>query len=540
MTGICYFANDEVEYFAEQQVNSIVNNIDDGARLIRESDSFSPELVDNLIEEAVNQKCDKLVLMVESKKYNQYKQVIPEVYGDMFESIEVVPENFVRVRESNNYDYYDGMEADAVFWADKYDEYVDAGMTDPDDGIVGFVAGKIDEEHPSDSPEQYASLERWVMSILKEKGYFKMPWMAEAVMRENDTAARGAQSLPQNGQTQQAKPVQQNNQQPFNDASSVSYILCDAAHINLNTIKAFDNDTKPLIGKFNLQNVRRSFTTVDSARLEGAALKSLLVEYPKKVANLETVAQQMSPDAPDFSLEADVQMTLQAFLQKAGTVTQKVKDAQGNEVEQQVNTGTGANVNIFAPTKQYQYLMKAAGAYQNIRVFNLGKSYENQNNQKINQLMEVLLNTDKELKCTGKEEDWVAAQKEGKNNLDMQFINYVRAIMKFMNEYANCDRRKPHDKSKRESELMKALKAQLMKWSGVDNAKKELSDNSAIAKFAIETFDKVKDAAKKDLQGNEKDKNKGMFDEKQAKDRNPKNIFMWEHYAELRKLLIDK
>ena len=87
---------------------------------------------------------------------------------------------------------------------------------------------------------------------------------------------------------------------------------------------------------------------------------------------------------------------------------------------------------------------------------------------------------------------------------------------------------------------MKALKAQLMKWSGIDNAKKELSDNSAIAKFAIETFDKVKDAAKKDLQGNEKDKNKGMFDEKQAKDRNPKNIFMWKHYAELRKLLIDK
>ena len=538
MTGICYFANDEVEYFAEQQVNSIVNNIDDGARLIRESESISPELVDNLIEEAAKQKCDKLVLMVESKKFNQYKEVIPEVYGDMFESIEVVPENFVRVQESNRYDYYDGMDHDVKFWAMQYAANEEARFeahlgNEPDIDEVEWIAGKIDEEHPTDSPEQFESLMRWVRELLREGNKPK------PALRENDTAARGAQAVPQN-QTQQAKPVQQNNQQPFNDASSVTYILCDAAHLNLNNIKAFDNDTKPLIGKFNLQNVRRSFTTVDSARLEGAAIKSLLVEYPKKVANLETVAQQMSPDAPDFSLEADVQMTLQAFLQKAGTVTQKVKDANGNEVEQQVSTGTNANVNIFAPIKQYQYLMKAAGAYQNIRVFNLGKAYENQNNEKINQFMDILLNTDKELKCTGKEEDWIAAQKEGKNNLDMQFINYVRSIMKFMNEYANCDRKKPHDKAKRESELMKALKAQLMKWSGVDNAKKELSDNSAIAKFAIETFDKVKDAAKKDLQGNEKDKNKGMFDEKQAKDRNPKNIFMWEHYAELRKLLIDK
>ena len=540
MTGICYFANDEVEYFAEQQVNSIVNNIDDGARLIRESESISPELVDNLIEEAAKQKCDKLVLMVESKKYHQYKDAIPKVYGDMFESIEVVPENFVRVQESNRYDYYDGMDHDVKFWHAQFCANVEARFeahlgNEPDIDEVEWIAGKIDEEHPTDSPEQFESLMRWVRELLREGNKPK------PALRENDTAARGAQSLPQN-QTQQAQPQPQQTtkQQPFKDATSTTFVLCDAAHINAKKLNTFLSEA----GKYkNYPNFKMSFTTVDSARLEGAALKSLLVEYPKKVANLETVAQQMSPDAPDFSLEADGSYTLQAFLQKAAVTTEKVKDANGNEVEQQVSTGSKF-INIFAPPKQYQYLTNSlknnATFAQSIRVFPLSGSYENENNQKINQLMEVLLNTDKELKCTGKEEDWVAAQKEGKNNLDMQFINYVRSIMKFMNEYANCDRRKPHDKAKRESELMKALKAQLMKWSGVDNAKKELSDNSAIAKFAIETFDKVKDAAKKDLQGNEKDKNKGMFDEKQAKDRNPKNIFMWEHYAELRKLLIEK
>ena len=43
MTGICYFANDEVEYFAEQQVNTIVNDIDDN--------SAETELTEDIAEE---------------------------------------------------------------------------------------------------------------------------------------------------------------------------------------------------------------------------------------------------------------------------------------------------------------------------------------------------------------------------------------------------------------------------------------------------------------------------------------------------------
>lgn len=69
-------------------------------------------------------------------------------------------------REGNLFDSYDGLEADVDFWYGRYCEDVDAGVNDPDVGIVEFIAGKIDEEHPTENPEQFNSLMRWVREIL--------------------------------------------------------------------------------------------------------------------------------------------------------------------------------------------------------------------------------------------------------------------------------------------------------------------------------------------------------------------------------------
>ena len=71
-------------------------------------------------------------------------------------------------REGNIFDYYEGMEADVDFWYGKYCENVFAGVNDPDEGIVEYIAGKIDEEHPTENPEQFNSLMRWVRSLLPE------------------------------------------------------------------------------------------------------------------------------------------------------------------------------------------------------------------------------------------------------------------------------------------------------------------------------------------------------------------------------------
>lgn len=64
---------------------------------------------------------------------------------------------------SKTFDYYEGFEADVDFWYGRYCEDDDA---DPDEGIVGFIAGKIDEEHPTENPEQFNSLMRWVRDTL--------------------------------------------------------------------------------------------------------------------------------------------------------------------------------------------------------------------------------------------------------------------------------------------------------------------------------------------------------------------------------------
>lgn len=73
-------------------------------------------------------------------------------------------------REGNLFDSYDGLEADVDFWYGRYCEDVDAGVNDPDVGIVEYIAGKIDEEHPTENPEQFNSLMRWVREILPKIG----------------------------------------------------------------------------------------------------------------------------------------------------------------------------------------------------------------------------------------------------------------------------------------------------------------------------------------------------------------------------------
>lgn len=67
--------------------------------------------------------------------------------------------------EINRYEVfhpYEGFEADVGFWYGEYCRDVDAGLNNPDVGIAEYIAEKIDEEHPTESPEQFKSLVRLV------------------------------------------------------------------------------------------------------------------------------------------------------------------------------------------------------------------------------------------------------------------------------------------------------------------------------------------------------------------------------------------
>ena len=74
----------------------------------------------------------------------------------------------VKLREAMSYGNeevfhpYEGFEADVGFWYGEYCKDVDAGLNNPDVGIAEYIAEKIDEEHPTESPEQFKSLVRLV------------------------------------------------------------------------------------------------------------------------------------------------------------------------------------------------------------------------------------------------------------------------------------------------------------------------------------------------------------------------------------------
>lgn len=462
MIGICYFADKNNEYMAESQVNAIANSEEGQVILFKENSGFSGEVLDSLIEAAAQKKCSKLVVLTEENKYNKLSQIIPQIYGDMFNEVEVVAENFLRIKEA--------------------------------------------------APQKVAPAAAPTNTKVQ----------AEPETPEID---------PRNSQKAQIGP---------------SFFLCDAVHLSKKSLTDYISDVNTFSKKYGIptDKIRRSFTTVDSARLEGAAMKEIANAFPKKIANFEEVVKNMTGDSPDFSLETDMFFTLEAFFQKAVIKKEQVKDQNGQVIEKQVQEQAPGAINIFAPAKQFEVLYKALTSdprcqqFRNtISIFKM-PTRESKENEKISGFFEELLNTDKELdKDTSLMEDWVAAQKEGKNNIDIQAINYIRTIMRMMLEYQKLDKKRPHDKVKRESELIKAIKEIARRVSGFDNAVADVSKAEFI-KAGIDAAKKIYGAVKKDLENAGKDDASKLFDELKTKDRNPVNIFTWKKYLELRKLLI--
>lgn len=98
MTGICYFSNKSTDYFAEMQVKAIAE-LDDSIAL-REEGDFSPEKADKLLAEAIEKDCNKIVFLTEDANVSELSRLIPQEYGQYFEDIQVVAENFYRINEA--------------------------------------------------------------------------------------------------------------------------------------------------------------------------------------------------------------------------------------------------------------------------------------------------------------------------------------------------------------------------------------------------------------------------------------------------------
>ena len=71
----------------------------------------------------------------------------------------------------SSFNYYDGFEDDVAYFAEQYSD---------NDDIVELVAGDIENDHPTESPEEFDSLMRAVHEELKRQGYFKQPWQVNS------------------------------------------------------------------------------------------------------------------------------------------------------------------------------------------------------------------------------------------------------------------------------------------------------------------------------------------------------------------------
>ena len=72
-------------------------------------------------------------------------------------------------RENSLFSHFEGLEDDVKFWESKYGEDIDNGLADPDEGVVEYIAGHIEDEHPTSSPEEFESLINWVAYIVNHK-----------------------------------------------------------------------------------------------------------------------------------------------------------------------------------------------------------------------------------------------------------------------------------------------------------------------------------------------------------------------------------
>ena len=77
-------------------------------------------------------------------------------YGNEKFKLEKSFKKVLNESEINRYEVfhpYEGFEADVGFWYGEYCRDVDAGLNNPDVGIAEYIAEKIDEERPTESPE---------------------------------------------------------------------------------------------------------------------------------------------------------------------------------------------------------------------------------------------------------------------------------------------------------------------------------------------------------------------------------------------------
>ena len=431
MTGICYFTERPTEYLAEMQVDAVVRYTEDDSVTLKMEGNFSPEKADKLIEKAISDKCDNLVFITENKNVNILNRLIPQEYGEYFENITVLEENYDRLTENDS--------------------------------------------------------------------------VAAAAPQGQNVATASGTTTQTNTQTQAGTA----NTAESSEGDKVVFI-CNAAAPDAGQLNAFMNERNTMI-KSNpaYQNAETWFCNVDNAGLTAANILHLYKNHPSDAIRKSIELAKISTEGFDANPQDLLTMALSS------------KTVQSNHKY------------IFILPKSIATQSPKPGV---VDIVPMKGDFENKNNKEILPLISEVAKMIQNPKAEIKKRNDLPQEEDEFNK---QFKK-DEAKIKFIIEYAKAFEWWTKNKDKRlktkeaESQFAKAVKEFVMAdFNNAWNALKNDSDKGI--KFMAQSIDKMVKGIKQDLKGKKDDEKNDKQTKKE--ETNSRNIFSWEKYPQLCKLL---
>ena len=400
------------------------------------------------------------------------------------------------------------LKMEGIFSPEKADKLIEKAISDRCDNLVFITENKNVNILNRLIPQEYGKYFENITVL--EENYDRLT--------ENDgtaaTAPQGQNVATATGTTAQANTqTQTGTANPAEESEGDKVIfICNAAAPSVRCLNDFMNARNDMI-KSNpaYQNAETWFCNVDNAGLTAANIHHLYKNHPSEAIRKAIELAHISAEGFDANPQDLLTMALSSKTVQAGN--------------------------------KYTFILPKGVAIQSpnadvVNVVLMQGNYENPNNKAILPLVSEVAKMIQNPKAEIKKRNDLPQEEEEFNK---QFKK-DEAKVKFIIEYAKAFEWWTKNKDKRlktkeaESQFAKAVKEFVMAdFNNAWNALKSDSDKGI--KFMANSIDKMVKGIKADLKGNKDndDKNK----ESKKEETNSRNVFSWEKYPQLCKLLFE-
>ena len=396
------------------------------------------------------------------------------------------------------------LKMEGIFSPEKADKLIEKAISDKCDNLVFITENKNVNILNRLIPQEYGKYFENITVL--EENYDRLT--------ENDAVA-GAAPQGKNVAPAQVTNTQVNQTGTENTATTEGdkvVFICNAAAPDAGQLNAFMNERNTTI-KSNpaYQNAETWFCNVDNAGLTAANILYLYKNHPSDAIRKAVGLANISVEGFDANPQDLLTMALSSKTVQSGNKYTFILPS---------------SMNIQSPKPGVVDIVQMKG------------DFENPNNKQILPLISEVAKMIQNPKAEIKKRNDVPQEEEEFNK---QFKK-DEAKIKFIIEYAKAFEWWTKNKDKRlktkeaESQFAKALKEFIMAdFNNAWNALKNDSDKGI--KFMANSIDKMVKGIKADLKGKKDDENKN----KQSKqdETSTRNVFFWEKYPELCKLLFE-